>query len=152
PVVNWQYDVNSDGAMDSVLAHTWITEDTLAFTSGTGAMERLVVPAGFNPLDGHSTFLNATESFPESNNGYFYVNMGSTLSFFYNLFGFNEATDPWAVDMRRYFGTVRSLSFTTSSSAQEFQMDALLGLAASEPMQEDSTEEPKETEEQTTTE
>ena len=145
PVVNWQYDVNTDGVMDSVLTHTWVTDDTLAFTSGSGAMERLVVPAGFNSLSGHSTFLNATDSFPNPNNGYFYVNMGATLSFFYNLFGFNQATDPWAMDMRSYFGTVRSLSVTTSSSVQEFQVDALLGLAASEPVGEteegDSTEE-----------
>lgn len=141
PVVSWQYDVNSDGVMDSVLTHTWITDDTLAFTSGSGAMERLVVPAGFNPLDGHSTFLNATESLPNPNNGYFYVNAGATLSFFYNLFGFNQATDPWAMDIKSYFGTIRSLSVTTSSSSQEFQLDALLGLAASEPMEEESSEE-----------
>ena len=96
-------------------------------------MERLVVPAGFNPLSGHSTFRNATDSFPEPNNGYMYVNASSTLSFFYNLFGFNQANDPWAIDVRSYFGTLRSLSLTTSSSAQQFQLDALLGLAASEP-------------------
>lgn len=134
PVSSWQYDVNTDGRMDSVLTHTWITDDTLAFTSGNGAMERLVVPAGFHPLSGHSTFQNATASFPDPNNGYFYVNMSSTLSFFYNLFDFNQATDPWSVDIRSYFGTVRSLSLTTSSSTQQFQIDALLGLAASEPI------------------
>ena len=131
-VVNWQYDVNGDGLMDSVLAHTWLTDDTLAFTSGSGAMERLVVPAGFNALSSHSTFRNATENFPTPNNGYVYVNASSTLSFFYNLFGFNQATEPWAIDVRRYFGTVRSLSLSTSSSSQQFQINALLGLAASE--------------------
>ena len=156
PVVNWQYDVNTDGLMDSVLTHTWVTDDTLAFTSGTGAMERLVVPAGFNPLGGHSTFRNATATFPSPNNGYFYVNMGSTLSFFYNLFGFNASNDPWAADIRRYFGTVRSLSLSTSSSAQEFQIDALLGLAASEPIEDEleqgATEEQETTEKQETIE
>ena len=156
PVVNWQYDVNTDGLMDSVLTHTWVTDDTLAFTSGTGAMERLVVPAGFNPLGGHSTFRNATATFPSPNNGYFYVNMGSTLSFFYNLFEFNASNDPWAADIRRYFGTVRSLSLSTSSSAQEFQIDALLGLAASEPiedeLEQDATEEQETTEKQETIE
>lgn len=140
-VVNWQYDVNADGLMDSVLTHTWLTADTLAFTSGSGAMERLVVPAGFNSLSGHSTFRNATESFPTPNNGYMYVNASSTLSFFYNLFGFNQATDPWAVDVRSYFGAVRSLSLSTSSSAQQFQIDALLGLATSETTTEEVTEE-----------
>lgn len=133
-VINWQYDVNSDGQLDSVLAHSWVMEDTLAFTSGSGAMERLVVPAGFNPLGSHSTFLNATESFPTPNNGYVYINASPTLSFFYNLFGFNQSTAPWAADVRRYFGSFRSLSFSTSSSAQQFQIDALLGLAASEPV------------------
>ena len=142
PSVHWQYDVNSDGLIDSILTHTWITEDTLAVTSGNGAMERLVVPAGFHPLSDHSTFRNATESFPIPNNGYFYVNMSATLSFFYNLFGFNNTTDPWAADVRRYFGTIRSLSLTTSSSAQEFQLDALLGLAASESAAEDETAAP----------
>ena len=73
--------------------------------------------------------------------------MGSTLSFFYNLFDFNQATDPWANDIRSYFGTVRSLSLTTSSSAQQFQVDALLGLAASEPMEEKIEEEDLEEEE-----
>ena len=134
-VISWKYDINGDGRMDSVLAHSWVTEDTLAFTSGNGAMERLVVPAGFDPLDEHSTFRNATDSFPNPNNGYMYVNASSTLSFFYNLFGFNQSTDPWAADVRSYFGTLRSLSFTTSSSAQQFQIDALLGLAASEPVE-----------------
>ncbi|MEM6255533.1 MAG: DUF3352 domain-containing protein [Cyanobacteria bacterium P01_D01_bin.156] len=147
PVVNWQYDIDLDGAMDSVLAHTWITEDTLAFTTGTGAMERLVVPAGFNPLNNHSTFRNATDSFPKPNNGYFYINMGSTLSFFYTLFDFHQATDPWAVDVRRYLGTVRSLSLTTASSAQQFQIDLLLGLAASTPKEESVTEDNTEVQE-----
>ncbi|MEM7794948.1 MAG: DUF3352 domain-containing protein [Cyanobacteria bacterium P01_C01_bin.118] len=149
PVMSWQYDVNSDGVMDSVLTHTWITDDTLVFTSGNGAMERLVVPAGFNPLNGHSTFRNATESFPNPNNGYLYVNAGATLSFFYNLFGFNQATDPWATDIKSYFGTIRSLSVTTSSSSQEFQLDALLGLAAVAPVEEtmEETEENSEEEE-----
>ncbi|MEM8612735.1 MAG: DUF3352 domain-containing protein [Cyanobacteria bacterium P01_H01_bin.105] len=136
PVTNWQYDVNADGQLDSVLTHTWITDDTLAFTSGNGAMERLVVPAGFNPLSDHSTFRNATAMFPKPNNGYFYVNASSTLGFFYNLFGFNSANDPWAADIRSYFGTIRSLSLTTSSSSQQFQIDALLGLAASDPIEE----------------
>ncbi len=140
-VINWQYDINGDGQKESVLAHTWVTDDTLAFTSGNGAMERLVVPAGFHSLSSHSTFRNATEGFPTPNNGYVYVNASSTLSFFYNLFGFNQATDPWAADVRSYFGTIRSFSFSTSSSAQQFQMDALLGLAASEPTQEDVEEE-----------
>ena len=132
-VTNWQYDINGDGQRHSVLAHTWVTEDTLAFTSGNGAMERLVVPAGFHPLSEHSTFRNATDSFPEPNNGYMYINASSTLSFFYNVFGFNQTNDPWAVNVRSYFGTLRSLSLSTSSSAQQFQLDALLGLAASEP-------------------
>ncbi|MEO0349816.1 MAG: DUF3352 domain-containing protein [Cyanobacteria bacterium P01_A01_bin.15] len=139
PVVSWQYDINADGLADSVLSHTWLTDDTLAFTSGRGAMERLVVPTGFAPLSGHSTFRNATASFPKPNNGYFYVNMSSTLSFFYNLLGFNTANDPWAVDIKRYLGTIRSLSMTTSSSAQEFQINALWGLAAAEPPVEEET-------------
>ena len=138
---NWQYDINADGQLDSVLAHTWLTDDTLAFTSGNGAMERLVVPAGFNPLAGHSTFRNAIATFPTPNNGYVYVNASSTLSFIYNLFGFNSTDDPWAADIRGYFGTVRSLSLTTSSSPQQFQIDALLGLAAY-----DATDETVETE------
>ncbi|MFG6098704.1 DUF3352 domain-containing protein [Leptothoe sp. ISB3NOV94-8A] len=148
---NWLYDINGDSQRESVLTHTWINDDTLAFTSGNGAMERLVMPAGFHALSRHSTFQNATSTFPTPNNGYLYVNASSTLAFFYNLFGFNQATDPWAADIRGYFGTVRSLSLSTSSSTQQFQIDALLGLAASDPpaagAEEESAEDIETTEE-----
>ena len=128
-VVSWGYDINGDSQPDSVVSHAWLTGDTLALTTGRGAMERLAGPLGFHPLRDHGTFRNATGSLPYPNNGYLYVNAGSTLGLLYELTGFNRASDPWSVSVRQYLGTLRSLSMTTATRPQEFQINALLGLA-----------------------
>ncbi|MEM8810158.1 MAG: DUF3352 domain-containing protein, partial [Cyanobacteria bacterium P01_G01_bin.38] len=81
PAISWNFD-NGSGA-DSLLSHSWVTDDTLVLTTGTGAMGNLLNPTGFEPLTEHTTFIDATASLPQPNDGYFYANAGSTLSLIY---------------------------------------------------------------------
>ncbi len=131
-VVSWEFDLSGSGTPQSILSHTWLTDDTLAITTGTGAMDRLVNPFAFESLTEHSTFLNATEPFPDPNYGYFYVNAAPTLATIYSLFDL-DPTDPFIQEIKSGLGTVRSVSITTSSTADAVQLDALLGLAQREP-------------------
>ncbi|MGB3765406.1 MAG: DUF3352 domain-containing protein, partial [Phormidesmis sp.] len=119
----------------SFLGHSWVSDDTVMFTSGIGAMNRVLNATAFEPLDEHPTFLNATRSLANPNNGYSYVNAGSSLSLIY---GFVEdwfeldPNDPFFVSAKSYLGTVRSLSGTTSSTTDYWQLDSLVNLAPAE--------------------
>ncbi|MEL7501370.1 MAG: DUF3352 domain-containing protein [Cyanobacteria bacterium J06554_6] len=128
PVSSWEIDLHSTGTLQSVLSHAWVADDTLAITTGLGAMDRLVNPVAFESLTDHSTFRNATAPFPHPNYGYFYVNAAPTLAALYNLFEL-DPTDPFIQELKGGLGTVRSVSLTTSSTAEYLQLDALLGLA-----------------------
>ncbi|MEO0539410.1 MAG: DUF3352 domain-containing protein [Cyanobacteria bacterium P01_A01_bin.105] len=130
-VRSWELDLSGRGTVDSVLSHTWLTDDTLAITTGTGAMDRLVNPFAFEALTDHSTFRNATDSFPQPNYGYVYVNAAPTLAMLYNALEL-DPTDPFIQEIKSGLGTLRSLSITTSSTADAIQLDALLGLAPRE--------------------
>ncbi|MEO1593394.1 MAG: DUF3352 domain-containing protein, partial [Cyanobacteria bacterium J06632_22] len=127
-VSSWELDWNGSGTPQSVLSHTWLTDDTLAITTGTGAMDRLVNPFAFESLTEHSTFRNATDPFPWPNYGYFYVNAAPTLATLYSLLDLNPS-DPFVQEVKSGLGTLRSLSMTSSSTADALQLDALLGLA-----------------------
>ena len=135
PAVDWR--VPTDGVQPdfSFLGHSWVSDDTVMFTSGIGAMNRILNATAFEPLDEHPTFLNATRSLANPNNGYSYVNAGSSLSLIY---GFVEdwfeldPNDPFFVSAKSYLGTVRSLSGTTSSTTDYWQLDSLVNLAPAE--------------------
>ena len=135
PTVSWRIPSVGDDLDFSFLGQSWVAEDTVMFTSGIGAMKRVLNATAFEPLDEHPTFLNATRSLIQPNNGYSYVNAGSYLSLIY---GFAEdwfeidANDPFFVGAKSYLGTVRSLSGTTASTDEYWQLDALIGLAPAE--------------------
>ncbi|MEO1402363.1 MAG: DUF3352 domain-containing protein, partial [Cyanobacteria bacterium J06635_1] len=129
PAISWNVD-NGSGAA-SVFSHSWVADDTLVLTTGSGAMGNLLDPNTFEPLTEHSTFINATESLPQPNNGYFYANAGSTLSLIYGLLPF-EPSDPFAQTITSFLGSFHSLSMTSSSTSEYVQFDVLLGLAEAE--------------------
>ncbi|MEM9164208.1 MAG: DUF3352 domain-containing protein [Cyanobacteria bacterium P01_F01_bin.4] len=129
PAVSWNFDDGSGAS--SVLSHSWVADDTLVLTTGTGAMGNLLNPPAFEPLTEHSTFINATESLPQPNDGYFYANAGSTLSLIYGLLPF-EPGDPFAQTITSFLGSFHSLSMTSSSTSEYVQFDVLLGLAQAE--------------------
>ncbi|MEM8810659.1 MAG: DUF3352 domain-containing protein, partial [Cyanobacteria bacterium P01_G01_bin.38] len=94
-------------------------------------MGNLLNPTGFEPLTEHTTFIDATASLPQPNDGYFYANAGSTLSLIYGLLPF-EPGDPFAQTVKSFLGTFHSLSMTSSSTSEYIQFDVLLGLAQAE--------------------
>ena len=135
PAVNWRIPAEGNDPEFSFLGQSWVSEDTVMFTSGIGAMNRLLNATAFEPLDEHPTFLNATRSLADPNNGYSYVNAGSSLSLIY---GFVEdwfeldPNDPFFVTAKSYLGTFRSFSGTTSSTEDYWQLDSLVVLAPAE--------------------
>ena len=121
----------------SIMSYGWVSEDTLTIATGAGPMERLMNPVPFDPLSDHGTFRAATAGFPQPNNGYFYLNAGSTLLLIYRLFDWqDDLANPYEVT--DYLGTLRSLSMTTAVSETFFEVDGLLGLASLRAMQENN--------------
>ncbi|MEM6449352.1 MAG: DUF3352 domain-containing protein [Cyanobacteria bacterium P01_D01_bin.105] len=139
PVMSWQapsFGPNPDGpTFTSYISHSWISEDTLILTSGTGAMAQLLNPTAFNPVSEHPTFLNATDTLAKPNNGYGYFNAGSSLSLIYSLISQwleVPADDPFFQTVKSYLGTIRGAGSTTSSTREYWQLDSLLNLAPAE--------------------
>lgn len=116
----------------SVFAHSWISEDTVMLTSGTRAMAQLLNVPNFQSVERYPTFLDATGTLPYPNNGYSYLNAGSTLSLVYSLFSSWLALppdDPFFQTARSFLGTVRGFGSTTSSTNDYWQLDTLMNLA-----------------------
>ncbi len=133
PAVSWQVPAYSGSTQPlSVFAHSWIAEDTVMLTSGSRAMAQLLNAPNFQSVERHPTFLNATGTLPHPNNGYSYLNAGSTLSLVYSLFSSWLAVppdDPFFQTIRSFLGTVRGFGSTTSSTNDYWQLDTLMNLA-----------------------
>ncbi|WP_206754588.1 DUF3352 domain-containing protein, partial [Leptolyngbya sp. FACHB-36] len=116
----------------SLLSHHWISNDTLMLTSGTGAAADLT-PKPFVPLNLTYTFKTATNPFPLPSQGYFYLNMGSTLAFVNTLV---RAFEPEIVESPYYqtglsiIGTIRSISSSQTMTDDRLQADSLWVLGA----------------------
>jgi hypothetical protein len=88
-------------------------------------------PKPYLPLHLNHTFQTATTSFPIPNDGYFYVNMGATLSFLYNLLlpPVSTSDSLFVQEFQRIAGTVRSVSTSNSTTADAQRLDSLWVLA-----------------------
>ncbi|MBE9041668.1 DUF3352 domain-containing protein, partial [Oscillatoriales cyanobacterium LEGE 11467] len=84
----------------------------------------------YNTLDRSYTFQTAIEPFPVPNDGYFFLNMGSILSFantfFFPMGSQNSNADPI---IRAAMGVVRSLSVSSFATAELEQADVFLVLS-----------------------
>ena len=133
PAVSWQISAYPGSPQPlSVFAHSWIAEDTVVLTSGTRAMAQLLNAPNFQSVERYPTFLGATGSLPHPNNGYSYLNAGSTLSLIYSLFSSWLAVppdDPFFQTVKSFLGTIRSFGSTTSSTSDYWQLDSLMNLA-----------------------
>lgn len=133
PVVSWQIPAYPGSPQPlSVFSHSWIAEDTVMLTSGTRAMAQLLNAPNFQSVERYPTFLDATGTLPHPNNGYSYLNAGSTLSLVYSLFSSWLAVppdDPFFQTIRSFLGTVRGFGSTTSSTNDYWQLDTLMNLA-----------------------
>ncbi len=123
-VTSW--DVGGD-ASQSLLAYSWVDNNTAIVATGFGAIADLV-PQPYILLPTTYNFTTATNSLPDPNHGYFYVNMGSLLSWVYGFLPsiFNDPSfQPW----KQTIGSVYSISATTSTRPDREQFDILLVLA-----------------------
>lgn len=138
PVTSWEmYSLLEDEAdfapYASLLGHGWATDNTLAIVSGIGPMSRIINPTPHDPLADFFLFRQSTAEFPQPNNGYFYLNMGATLSQVYpflDQFGVGVFVD----EFKPALGSLRSLSATTAQTPRHMEIMVQLGLA---PRQED---------------
>jgi hypothetical protein len=91
---------------------------------------KVLAPQPRQPLNRNSTFQTATASFPQPNEGYFYVNMGATLSMIYGVLLPDLPTDtkPFVQAVQQIVGNLRSVSSTNLNTAEKQQMDSLFVL------------------------
>nr|WP_290221682.1 DUF3352 domain-containing protein [Trichocoleus desertorum] len=125
PVTSWEFEEAGD--RQSFFAHSWVDQDTLVVTTGLGPMKALN-PKPYLPLNQNRTFKTATDSFSRPNQGYFYTNMGASLSFIYGLFQ-PYSNAPEMREVKRWLGTVYSISASNSATPEKQQFDSLLVLA-----------------------
>lgn len=125
PATSWEFEEAGD--RQSFFAHSWVDQDTLVVTTGMGPMQALN-PKPYLPLDQNRTFRTATDTFARPNQGYFYTNWGASLSFLYSLFQ-PYSNAPEMREVKRWLGTVYSISASNSATPEKQQFDSLLVLA-----------------------
>jgi hypothetical protein len=112
----------------SPLAYSWIEKDTLLLTTGTGAISDLV-PKPYVQLSDTYNFTTATNSLPYPNQGYFYMNMGSSLSLIYSFIPKEYHQNEFFQVFKQAMGSIYSISTTTSQTEETRQADMLMVLA-----------------------
>ena len=127
-IVSWE--AKDRGKTLSFLSHGWVNANTLVITTGVTPMA-VLNPKPYLSLHLNHTFQTATTSFPIPNDGYFYINMGATLSFFYNLLlpPVSTSDSLFVQEFQRIVGTVRSVSTSNSTTADAQRLDSLWVLA-----------------------
>ncbi|NJR50891.1 MAG: DUF3352 domain-containing protein [Leptolyngbyaceae cyanobacterium CSU_1_3] len=131
PVTTWELPLK--GKPQPFLSHSWIDEDTVLILGGGGSM------AEFNPkpartLPQSANFKAAIAPFTDANLGYFYVNNGAVMTVVNNLFlplllGTSAEGNRFVNELRDSLGSVRSLSASSSLTANNMQSDGFLALA-----------------------
>ncbi|BAZ37439.1 hypothetical protein NIES4101_33610 [Calothrix sp. NIES-4101] len=112
----------------SPFAYSWIEQDTLLLTTGFGAITDLV-PKPYVQLSDTYNFTTATDSLPYPNQGYFYMNMGSSLSWIYGLIPQEYQKNEFFNIFKQTVGSIYSLSATISLTPETEQIDMLMVLA-----------------------
>ena len=134
PITSWNlwsgWDSSPGALRQSLVSHGWINQDTVAIVSGEGAMARVMNPSPHDPLREFPLFQDAVGTFPDPNDGYFYVNAGATLALIYQIFNLHEIDE--FQTFTPFLGSFRSLSATTTQTADYIELDAQLGLAQRE--------------------
>jgi Protein of unknown function (DUF3352) len=111
----------------SLLAYSWVDEKTLILTSGYGTMND-PVPEPRTKLAANYNFMKATGSLPRPNQGYFYMNTGSTLSWIYGLLPSVFNTKEFR-PFKEVLGSVHSLSASSFTRGDQAQTDILFVMA-----------------------
>jgi hypothetical protein len=111
----------------SLLAYSWVDEKTLILTSGYGTMND-PVPQPRTTLASNYNFAKATGTLPRPNQGYFYMNTGSTLSWIYGLLPSVFNTKEFR-PFKEVLGSVHSISGSSFTAGDQAQTDILFVMA-----------------------
>ncbi len=128
PITSWE--TKSRGQTVSVLSYAW-SGDTLILATGAGAMAPLY-PKPYLPLNLNYTFKTATQGFATPNEGFLYVNMGSSLALLYNLLfpkGSPAQGSSYVQEIQRVMGIFRSYSTSNTITPDGEQLDSMLILS-----------------------
>jgi hypothetical protein len=128
PITSWES--KSRGQTTSVLSYAW-SGDTLILATGAGAMAPLY-PKPYLPLNLNYTFKTATQDFASPNEGFLYVNMGSSLALLYNLLfpkGSPAQGSSYVQEIQRVMGIFRSYSTSNTITPDGEQLDSVLILS-----------------------
>jgi Protein of unknown function (DUF3352) len=112
----------------SLLAYSWMEDNTIILTTGESAIADLV-PQPKTPLTTNYNFITATKSFPRPNQGYFYLNMGSVLSWAYAFVPPQYNKDPYFQIFKQAIGSIYSISSTGTADPLREEFDILMVLA-----------------------
>ncbi|WP_158506133.1 DUF3352 domain-containing protein [Synechocystis sp. PCC 7509] len=122
------FNVNSwNFGEQSIFAYSWVDDKTLLISTGLGAVTELL-PQPQKQLEKDYNFATAISSLPFPNQGYFYINMGSSLAWVYSLAPETFNTPSFQV-FKQVIGSVRSFSTTTTTTSKKEQYDGLVVLA-----------------------
>jgi hypothetical protein len=120
--------LNPGDPSQSLLAYSWMEDNTIILTTGQSAIADLV-PKPQTPLPATYNFITATKSFPRPNQGYFYLNMGSVLSWVYGFVPAEYIKDPNFRIFKQAIGSIYSISSTSTADPEREEIDLLLVLA-----------------------
>jgi hypothetical protein len=136
PVTSWE--VKDGNRILSLMSYSWVSPDTVLITTGIGATQGLT-PKPYLPLHLNPTFTTATQDLVKPNDGFMYINVGSTLSFIYGMmreFVPAEVMEsPYSQTIQAYLGSIRSMSATQTTTPDKIQAESLwvLGTYAPKP-------------------
>lgn len=134
-VVSWEAREPQTRQQVSIFARGWVNENTLVLTSGAGPLEELL-PKPYLSLTQAANFSTATRTLPATNQGYFYVNVGSVLTLVNNtIFADLQGTpNPFWDSLQQGIGRIRSFSATSTATPEKIQFNGLMILAPNRPL------------------
>lgn len=124
-VTSWDLEGKSS---QSLLAYTWVDDKTVMITTGFGAISDLV-PEPTLKLPSTYNFQTATKTLPTPSNSYFYVNMGSSMSWIYGMIPNQYKDNLYFKIFQQSIGSIYSISAADSSNKDKIQLDVLTVLA-----------------------
>ncbi len=126
-VTSWEV-IHPNGRTESVLAHGWISENTLMMTTGLGPFQELY-PQPSQSLANAFNFQSALEPLPLANLGSCYLNMGAVLAWVNTFVPQEINASPEGQIVLNSLGKIRSLSGTGVSQNTHVQWDLFMLLS-----------------------
>ena len=129
PVTTW--DLPAQGKPQSILSHTWLGQDTVLILGGGGTIAEFS-PKPLRSLTQSANFKAAIAPLSTPNRGYFYVNGGAVMSLVNSTIGPSAGKgkkNPGLDEIKVALGSIRSISGTSSVTAEKVQSESFMALA-----------------------